>query len=64
MTTLIRKVERRVWARCGEVCGTNIFHQVFVYEEGGVKKFAIQCPRCSSMTLLDVPFTEAFHGTS
>lgn len=62
MIALIRRTDRRVWAKCGEVCRTRIFHQVFVYEENGEKKLALQCPRCSSMTTLDVPFKEVENG--
>jgi len=58
---LIRRTDRRVWSKCGEVCKTRIFHQVYVYEENGEKKLALMCPRCSSMTTLDVPFKEAIH---
>ena len=61
MVTIVLKTERRCWARCGQVCHTRIFHQVYVYEEAGEKKLALMCPRCASLTLLDVPFKEAIH---
>lgn len=61
MIALVRRTDRRCWARCGEVCGTRIFHQVYSYEENGERKLALMCPRCSSLTLLDVLFREAIH---
>lgn len=56
MIAVIRETMRKTWARCGEVCGTRMFHTVMAYEEDGQKKMALRCPRCNTVTLLDIPF--------
>ena len=58
MIALIVRTDKLVWARCGEICKTRIYHQVYTYLENGERKLAVFCPRCLSLTTTDVPYKE------